>query len=214
MTQFKKYTSGVYCIETEKKGLKHGENLTVTTRYGKAVEVTIWKHLFTGRDGFEYYSYIREDGFNRKEWQAKKLERNNNAAAKQKALSNAAYEKSNKDREFLSLGEPIKVGHHSERKHRAAFENARNQMRKCVEHAEKAETILERAATIEMRLKHEINIDTPACIEQLNERIEDLEEKKALIKARPHQKFELTNLGANIRRYKERLETAIKLWDI
>lgn len=40
--------------------------------------------------------------------------------------------------EFLSLGEPIKVGHHSEKGHRALIERNWNRMEKSVEFAEKA----------------------------------------------------------------------------
>lgn len=39
----------------------------------------------------------------RREWAASAVRR-----------SNEYYNKSNKDKDFLSLGEPIKVGHHSE----------------------------------------------------------------------------------------------------
>lgn len=58
------------------------------------------------------------------------------ASAEQK--SNEYYEKSNKDRDFLSLGEPIKVGHHSERGHRKMIDDAWNNMGKSVEFSDKA----------------------------------------------------------------------------
>ena len=43
-----------------------------------------------------------------------------------------------KDKDFLSLGEPIKVGHHSEKRHRKAIDDAWNNMGKSVEFSDKA----------------------------------------------------------------------------
>ena len=48
------------------------------------------------------------------------------------------FKASNKDSDFLSLGEPIKIGHHSERRHRKAIEDAWHNMGKSVEFDEKA----------------------------------------------------------------------------
>ena len=53
--------------------------------------------------------------------------------------SNQYYEASNEGREFLSLGEPIKVGHHSEKRHRALIERNNNRMDKSMEHLKIAE---------------------------------------------------------------------------
>lgn len=213
MTQFKKYSAGVYCLHTDKTDLKHGDVVEVTTRRGKAVPVVIWKHLFTRNDDV-YYSYIREDGFDRKAWQARKAERLESAAARQHRLSDEHYEKSNKDRDFLSLGEPIKIGHHSEKRHRKAIENAWEQMGKSVECDRKAKEYAERSETIKDRLAYEINLDTPESLDLLEQRIVDLETQREEIKARPHKSWELSNLGANIRRYKKRYETAKRLWDL
>lgn len=52
--------------------------------------------------------------------------------------SNEYFQKSNKHRDFLSLGEPIKVGHHSERGHRKMIDDAWNNMGKSVELSDKA----------------------------------------------------------------------------
>ena len=46
--------------------------------------------------------------------------------------SNEYFNRSNKDRDFLSLGEPIKVGHHSEKQDRKMIEDSWNNMgKKC-----------------------------------------------------------------------------------
>ncbi|WP_413711773.1 DUF3560 domain-containing protein [Rhizobium sp. Rhizsp82] len=212
--QFKKYTTGVYCLETETDDLTHGSVVEVTTRHGKNVAVMIWKKLLT-KAGKTYYSYVREDGMDRKAWQARKVEKLQNAAARQNELSDSHYAKSNQHRDFLSLGEPIKVGHHSERRHRKLFEDANRHMAKCVEASRKADGQLERAETIESRLAYEINLDTPDSLELLTQRVQDLEHKRDALKASGnYESFQLSNLGANIRRYKERLATAQKLWEL
>ena len=134
---FKKYTAGVYCIQSENHDLRHGDNVTITTKYGKEVDCVIWKKLFT-KGEYTYYSYVREDGFCSKERLLKKAENRKEWAGNALNKSHEYYEKSNKDRDFLVLGEPIKVGHHSERRHRKAIDDAWNNMGKCVEFNEKA----------------------------------------------------------------------------
>lgn len=213
MEQFTKYCAGVYCLQTDKDNLEHGEAVEVTTRRGKTVTVIVWKKVLT-KNGASYYSYIREDGLDRKGWQARKVERLQNAAERQRKLSDMYFNKSNEHRDFLSLCEPIKVGHHSEKRHRRIIEQAYNNMGKSVAADEKAKDQLGRAAEIESRLSYEINLDTPDSIPQLMQRLDDLEAKRECIKSRAHESWELSNLRANIRRYKQRLATAWKLWDL
>ena len=59
----------------------------------------------------------------------------NSISKKSNERMNAAQE----GREFLSLGEPVKVGHHSEHRHRALIERNNNRMDKAMEHLSKAE---------------------------------------------------------------------------
>lgn len=210
---FKKYTSGVYCMMSDNADFNHGDETTIETKYGKEVEVTVWKKLFT-KDGNTYYSVVRNDGFCRKEWTRRKMERAENAASRQERISQQEYEKSQEGRDFLLLAEPIKIGHHSEKRHRALIERNWNRMGKSVAAADKAKDYERKADELEYRLKKEINIDTPDCLELLQELIDALEEKREAIKAGDHEKWELSNLGANIRRYKKRLETAAELWDL
>lgn len=53
--------------------------------------------------------------------------------------SNEAYEASNEWREFLVLAEPIKIGHHSEKRHRALIERNWKRMDKCIQLSKEAE---------------------------------------------------------------------------
>lgn len=215
---FKKYAAGVYCIQTQTPGLKHGDIVNVETRHGKTVECMVWKHLLT-KNGFSYYSHVRTDGLNRTEWMRRKQERMENAAERQRRLSDEYYAKATKDRDFLVLGEPIKVGHHSEKRHRKAIENADKYMGKTCEAASKAEEYDNRAESLGEIADNNINSDSPDSLDALRDKLAAQEAKRDKIKA--HNKankenkypaYVLSNLGANIRETKRRLQLAEKLW--
>lgn len=210
---FKKYTAGVYCMESDNSNLQHGDEAIITTRRGKEVEVIVWKRLCQKNDK-TYYSVVRCDGFNRTEWTRRRMERAERSAAKNEQISADFFEKSKEGHDFLVLGEPIKVGHHSEKKHRALIERNHKRMEKAVEAMRKVEGYQDKADTLQRRLAKEINLDTPDSLEQLKQRVEDLETQRQAIKSREHERWELSNLGANIRRYKKRLETAQELWEL
>lgn len=211
---YKKYTAGVYCMQSDNENYQHNDKATIITKYGKEIAVIIWKKLFS-KNGFTYYSVVREDGFCRKEWLQRKADKRAEQAQKAEQRSDEYYKKSNKDRNFLSLAEPIKIGHHSEKRHRKIIDDAYNNMGKSVAESKKAESLEGKAEELAYRAQKEISLDTPESLELLQGRVEYLENKRDALKASGnYQSYELTNLGANIRRYKERLETAKKLWDL
>ena len=76
-----------------------------------------------------------------------RAERMEHRAEKAEQESDMFYKKSNQHADFLSLGEPIKVGHHSERRHRKIIEQAHNNMGKSVDASKKAEYYTDRAET-------------------------------------------------------------------
>lgn len=63
----------------------------------------------------------------------------NGYAANAEKRGDAYYERSQEGKDFLSLAEPIKIGHHSEKRHRALIERTQNAFRKFVEENKKAE---------------------------------------------------------------------------
>lgn len=131
MNVYSKFCPNVFLAKCEEKYEK-GEVIEVTTKYGKENECIVFNLIYE-KDGFYYYSIVRADGFNVQEWAKQRAERRRMWAASAEQKSNEYYEKSNKDRDFLSLGEPIKVGHHSERRHRKMIDDAWNNMGKSVE---------------------------------------------------------------------------------
>ena len=101
----------------------------------------------------------------------RKADRYNNSAANHTAKSGQYLEASSEGKEFLSLGEPIKVGHHSEKRHRALLERNWNRMEKSFESAEKAQAAEQKAEYWENKAE-EITLAMPESIEYFSNRLE------------------------------------------
>lgn len=104
----------------------------------------------------------------------------------------------------IAPGQPILVGHHSEKKHRRLIEKAHNDIRKSIEEDKKSEFYSNRAKSAEN--SKIIYSDDPKAIEKLEEKLERLENERKSIKAREHESWELANISANIRETKKRIE--------
>ena len=94
----------------------------------------------------------------------------------------------------IAPGQPILVGHHSEKKHRRLIEKAHNDIRKSIEEDKKSEFYSNRAKSAEN--SKIIYSDDPKAIEKLEEKLERLE----------NESWELANISANIRETKKRIE--------
>lgn len=146
-------------------------------------------------------------------------ERRNQRIEKYKELSMKAqerssrYSNSNANRILqIAPGQPILVGHHSEKKHRKLIKRAQDDIRKSIEEDNKSEFYKERAIIAEN--SKVIYSDDPQAINKLKEKLERLENERASIKAREHSTWELTNIGATIRETKKRIERLEKLDNI
>ena len=117
----------------------------------------------------------------RREW-AKSRERKRDAALK--ASSDAVAD--------IPLGQPILVGHHSERSHRKALERQERKGFESVEHSRMAERHQTRAANIERQLAVSIFSDDEDAIERLQARIAEREAERDAIKT----------LNAQLRRWR------------
>ena len=127
-------------------------------------------------------------------------------AVSQKARKEAdARSNSNANRILMMTpGQPIILGHHSERKARRLHEQANNDIRKSIELSDKSKYYARKATHVEN--SNAIYNDDPNAIEKLKEKLEKLENQRNCIKARPHETWELTNIGANIRETKLRIK--------
>lgn len=80
----------------------------------------------------------------------------------------------------IPLGQPILVGHHSERRHRRHLERIENRVRKGYEAARYADKLEERANAAESRTA--IDSDDPEALNKLGSKVEDLEKLSSEMK--------------------------------
>lgn len=209
---YAKYCPNVWVAKCPEKHEK-GETILVTTQYGKENESIVF-NLLAEMDGFFYYSIVRADGYNTQERAKAKAERYSNWAASAEKRSNQYYEASQEGRDFLSLGEPIKVGHHSEKRHRALIDRNWNRMGKSVEESEKAEQHEGKAEYWERKAK-DINLSMPESVEYFEYKVEKAKEYHEGVKSgkypRDHS-FTLTYAKKDLNEAAKNLETAKKLW--
>lgn len=212
MNTYSKYVPNVFLAKCTEKHEK-GETILVETKYGKENESIVF-NLIAEKDGFYYYSIIRADGFNVQEWAKKRAEKLENAAANAEKKSLQYYEASQEGKDFLVLAEPIKIGHHSEKRHRALIERNWNRMGKCVEFSNKAETYEERAEYWKAKA-NTINLSMPESIEYYEFKLEEAKTKHEYLKNNPDKRshsFSLTYAKKEANEAEKNLTLALKLW--
>lgn len=212
MNTYSKYEPNVFLAKCTEKHEK-GEIINVTTRYGKENESEVYNLIYE-KDGFFYYSITRADGFNIQERAKAKAERYSTWAASAERKSDQYYEASNEGADFLSLAEPIKVGHHSEKRHRALIERNWNRMGKSVEFSKKADAH-ESRAEYWARKENDINLSMPESLEYFEFKLENAKEYHEGLKSgkypRSHS-FSLTYAKKEVNELTKKLEIAKKLW--
>lgn len=209
---YSKYVPNVFLAKTEGTFNK-GETITMQTKYGKEHEAIIFNLVFT-KDNFNYYSIVRADGFNSQERAKSKVEKLNNWAASAEKKGDAWREKSNEGKDFLALAEPIKVGHHSEKKHRALIERNWKRMDNAMEEYKKAETYRERTAYWES-MANKIDLSMPESIDFYKEQLEDAIQYHQFLKDNPEERphsMALSYASKKVKDLKSKYETAVKLW--
>jgi hypothetical protein len=212
MNTYSKYVPNVFLAKCTEKHEK-GETILVETKYGKENESIVF-NLIAEKDGFYYYSIIRADGFNVQEWAKKRAEKLENAASNAEKKSLQYYEASQEGKDFLVLAEPIKIGHHSEKRHRALIDRNWNRMGKCVEFSNKAETYEERAEYWKAKA-NTINLSMPESIEYYEFKLEEAKTKHEYLKNNPDKRshsFSLTYAKKEANEAEKNLTLALKLW--
>lgn len=213
MNTYSKYVPNVFLAKCTEPHVK-GEKILVQTKYKKENESIVF-NLIYDKDGFYYYSIVRADGFNFQEWAKRRAERNSGYALNANKKRDQFYEKSNIHRDFLSLGEPIKVNHHSERRHRKIIEDAHNNMGKSIEFSNKADSYQNKSEYWAARA-HDINLSMPESIEYYEFELEKAKEKHEGLKSgkieRTHS-FSLTYAKKEVNEITKKLALARKLWE-
>lgn len=209
MNKFKKYCPNVWIAECEEEYEK-GEIIILETQYGKEVECEV-HNLIASKDGKFFYSIERVEEMNYAE---RKAERYTRAAANSISKSNQSYQAAQEGREFLSLGEPIKVGHHSEKRHRALIERNSARMDKMLEFSNKAEEQERKAAYWEAKAK-EINLGMPESLEYYQYKLEMAIDYQQGLKTGRYPKehsYSLTYATKDVKELTKKVEVATLLW--
>lgn len=209
MNKFRKYFPNVWVAECDEE-YKKGEVIQIETKYGKEIDCEVYNFLFKKNDKY-YYSIVRLE---EKSYAERKAEKYQKSAMNATRKSNEYYGKSQEGREFLALGEPIKVGHHSEKRHRALIERSRNRLGKSVEFAEKAKEA-ERKAEYWSAKAEEITLAMPESLEYFKNRLEQAIEYHSKLKSgeieREHA-YTLSYASKSVRELRKKVEIAKKLW--
>jgi len=147
------------------------------------------------------------------ERQQARADRYRELAQKAREQSHAAYERSNSLADAIPFGQPILVGHHSERGHRRHIEKIHNAMRQSVDLDEKAEYYERKVKSIESN--NSISSDDPEAITKLKAKLAELEKNREETKeynrqARKEGKetlpgWHFSNLSGRIRSVKQRI---------
>ena len=104
-------------------------------------------------------------------------------ADKRETRAEAAFQRSSDIAQQIPFGQPILVGHHSERGHRADIARIDSAMRQSVESSKMAASMTSRADNIEAAAERAIYSDDPDAIERLGAKIDQLEAQRDRIKA-------------------------------
>lgn len=118
-----------------------------------------------------------------------RIERLQERAAKAEAESTAAFDAAHRAVAGIPMGQPILVGHHSERRHRGALDKMARNMDKGCEALKKADELKRRAAAAASN--RAISSDDPDAPEKLQEKIDALKLTQERMKAvnAAHKKF-------------------------
>ena len=116
------------------------------------------------------------------EKQTRRQQRLQKAADRQDAKAQAASDAADMREEATGIpfGQPILIGHHSERRHRKAIEKAHRAMERCASHSKRAEDLRTKAAAVG---QGGISSDDPDAIAKLQARVADLQQSHENMKA-------------------------------
>lgn len=213
MNKFKKYCPNVWVAECEEQYEK-GEIISLETKYGKEVECEVYNFVgYTGtKENPRYcYSVVKLED---KTYAERKAEKYNRAATNNTNKRNEKWKESQEGAEFLSLGEPIKIGHHSEKRHRALIERNANRMDKAMEYEKKAEEQRRKAEYWESRA-NDITLAMPESIDYFKHKLEQMKKYQQGLKdgtiPREHS-YSLAYATKDVKELTKKYETAKLLW--
>lgn len=212
MNTYTKYCPNVWVAKCSEKHEK-GEEIILTTKHGNENECIVWNFLGE-KDGCYLYSITRADGYDHQERARAKAEKYQDWADAATRRSNEAFERSERAVAGIPMGQPILVGHHSERARRAAIDKSWAAMGKSVEEMHKAEAHESKAAYWE-RKADKIDLSMPESIEFYQHKLETAKEYHEGLKSGKYPKqhmYSVTYAKNAVNEAQKNLNLAIKLW--
>lgn len=212
MNTYAKFCPNVFVAKCDAKH-ERGEEIEVETKHG-AVHDCIVYNLVKEVDGYYYYSIVRSDGYNYQQRAQQKADRYDSWAASANKKAERYMEASRKNDDFLTLGEPIKVGHSSEKAHRKMIDDAWRNTGKAVEQFDKAEEHTYKAEYWEKKAQ-EVNLSLPESLEYYKSMLEKAIEYHTGLKSgkypREHS-YSLTYAKNAVNDLTKKVELATRLW--
>lgn len=212
MNTYSKFVPNVFLAKCEEQH-ERGEEIVLTTKYGQEHDCIVYNLIYE-REGFYFYSIVRADGFNVQERAKMKAERLQGYANNAQRRGENYRKASDEGKDFLVLAEPIKVGHHSEKRHRALIERNWKRMDHCVKELGKAEQYEKRAEYWEKKTDT-INLSMPESVEYYNFKFDQAKIRHEGLKngtiEREHC-YSLTYAKKELNEFESKLKIAKRLW--
>ncbi|HDR1349387.1 TPA: DUF3560 domain-containing protein [Pasteurella multocida] len=212
MNTYAKFAPTVFVAKCTEKYNK-GDITTITNKYGNETEIEI-HNLVKEQNGFFFYSFVRTDGLDTQERIKRKVERYRKAESSANERSYNWVEKSKEGDSFLSLGEPIKVGHHSEKKHRALIARNARRMDRAVEEMNNAKHFKEKADALERHID-KIDLSMPESLSFFSNELEKAKAKHQDLKDNPEKRehpCSLTYAKKAVNDLEKKVKLAQVLW--
>lgn len=212
MNTYSKFVPNVFLAKCDEKHEK-GETITIETKYGQEHECIVYNLIYE-RGGFYFYSIVRADGFDAQERAKRKADRYRGYASNNEQISDAMFKKSQAITEHIPMGQPILVGHHSEKRHRADLDKSWNAMGKAVEASNKAEAY-EGKAQYWDRKTQDVNLSMPESIEFFEHKLEVTKRIHTGMKEgtiRREHSMSLQYANKNVKEAEEKYKLALRLW--
>lgn len=210
MNSYSKLCPNVWLAKCEDEHQK-GDVIQLTNKYGKEADVEIHNQIAMRDTEHFYYSFTRVEGMNYAERKAAKY---SSWAESAERKSDEYYKASHEGKDFLSLAEPIKIGHHSEKRHRALIDRNWNRMGKSVEQSKKAEAHQNKADYWASRA-NDINLSMPESLEYFKHSLEQATELHRQYKSKEREQehsYSMTYARKAAKELQKKLTLAEKLW--
>lgn len=208
-----KYCPNVFLAKCEAQHEK-GEIINVQTSRGNLHECEVHNFVARTKDGCYAYSITRTDGTNKATMAARRADRRREWAQKAEERSSQCFEKAESAVAGIEPGQPILVGHHSEKRHRAAIDRSWAAMGRGVKEGEKAEHHLDKAEYWD-RKAEDITLDMPESLDYFKEQLERAKEYHQGVKSGKYPRehaYTLTYAKKAVNELQKKVETAERLW--